>query len=147
MATRLLSPNNWSGAPKLHEAGLSPRELTKIAAYVEDHIEQPITLAKLAAVAKLSLSHFARVFKHSTGITAMSFVQQCRIRRAQMLILERDLPLVEIALMTGFSDQSHFTRRFRLHAGCTPAAFARENGCRRAAQRLSETCQPSNHRC
>lgn len=69
----------------------------KIAVYVEDNLGEPI---------KLSVSHFARLFKLSTGVTAMSFVEQCRVRRAQTLIHDRDLPLVEVALITGFSDQA-----------------------------------------
>lgn len=65
-------------------------------------------------------------------MTAIGFVEQCRIRRAQSLIMETAIPLAEVALMTGFADQSHFTRRFHRHVGRTPAAFAREHGRRRA---------------
>lgn len=61
--------------------------------------------------------------------------ERSRIRRAQALILETELTLVEIALMTGFADQSHFTRRFHRHIGSTPAAYARENGRRRPVRR------------
>ncbi len=68
-------------------------------------------------------------------MTAISYVERRRIVRAQSLILEIDLALVEIALMTGFADQSHFTRRFHRHVGRTPAAFAREHGRRRSARR------------
>jgi AraC family transcriptional regulator len=86
-------------------------------------------------VVNVSRFHFTRLFKRSTGLTAISFVEQCRIRRAQALISETDLPLAHIALMTGFADQSHFTRRFHRHVGCTPAAFAREQSRRRSARR------------
>jgi AraC-like DNA-binding protein len=47
--------------------------------------------------------------------------------------------LAEIALLTGFADQSDFTRRFRHHAGCTPAVFAREQGPRRPERRFLRT--------
>jgi AraC family transcriptional regulator len=48
-----------------------------------------------------------------------------RLEKAQELLGGTDLPLAEIALATGFSDQSHFSRRFRDHLGTTPSAFRR----------------------
>lgn len=111
---------------------LSRVELARLTEYIEDNLERSIGLAELAGVVNVSHFHFTRLFKRSTGMTAIGFVEQCRIRRAQTLILETDMALSEIALATGFADQSHFTRRFHRHVGCTPATFAREHGRRRA---------------
>ncbi|MFM0505303.1 helix-turn-helix domain-containing protein [Paraburkholderia caffeinilytica] len=111
---------------------LSKVEVARLTAYIEDNLDGPIGLAELASIVNVSRFHFTRLFKRSTGMTAIGFVEQCRIRRAQTLILETAIPLSEIALMTGFADQSHFTRRFHRHVGCTPATFARNNGQRRA---------------
>jgi AraC family transcriptional regulator len=111
---------------------LSRVELARITAYIEDNLDRQIGLLELADLVNVSRFHFTRLFKQSTGMTALSFVERRRIRRAQSLILETAIPLSEIALLTGFSDQSHFTRRFHRHVGCTPAAFAREHGRRRA---------------
>ncbi|SDC87455.1 helix-turn-helix domain-containing protein [Paraburkholderia lycopersici] len=111
---------------------LSQVELARVTEYVEANLDRPIGLAELARIVNVSRFHFTRLFKRCTGMTAISFVEQCRIRRAQSLILETDWPLSQIALAAGFADQSHFTRRFHRHVGCTPAAFAREHGRRRA---------------
>lgn len=111
---------------------LSRVEVARLTEYIEDNLDRPIGLAELAGIVNVSRFHFARLFKRSTGMTAISFVEQCRIRRAQSLIRETAIPLSEIALMTGFADQSHFTRRFHRHVGCTPAAFARAHGRRGA---------------
>lgn len=116
---------------------LGPLDLARLTEFIEDNIDRTITLADLAALVNVSRFHFTRLFKRSTGVTAISFVERCRIRRAQSLILETDLSLAEIALMTGFADQSHFTRRFHRHTGATPATFAREHGRRRATRRAS----------
>ncbi len=110
-------------------------ELAKLTEYIEDNIDRSIGLAELAAVVNVSRFHFSRLFKRSTGETAIAFVEQCRIRRSQTLIAETDAPLAEVALMTGFADQSHFTRRFHRMVGSTPAQFAREQGRRRSARR------------
>ncbi len=117
---------------------LSRAEVARITGYIEDNLDRPIGLFELAAIVNVSRFHFTRLFKRSTGMTAIGFVEQCRIRRARSLIMETAIPLAEIALMTGFADQSHFTRRFHRQVGCTPAAFAREHGRRRAMKRARD---------
>lgn len=127
--------NTFETVDQGHAALLSRRELARLQAYIEENLDRTIGLAELAAIANVSRFHFTRLFKRSTGSTAMSFVELCRIRRAQALIAETDHTLVEVALMTGFADQSHFTRRFHRHVGCTPAVFASEQGRRRFPRR------------
>ncbi len=136
LAAHLVRRYNEYEPPEPEEGrGLGHVELRRLTAYIEDNIDRTIGLAELAAVVNVSRFHFTRLFKRSTGQTAISFVEQCRIRRAQSLIAETDLPLAEIALTAGFADQSHFTRRFHRQVGCTPAAYARERGRRRFARR------------
>lgn len=136
IAAHLLGRYNAFEAPERPRAPMLGRaELARLTAFIEDNIDRSIGLAELAAIVNVSRFHFARLFKRSTGSTAISFVEGCRIRRAQTLIVDTDHPIAEIALMTGFADQSHFTRRFHRHVGCTPAAFAREQGRRRTARR------------
>ena len=114
---------------------LAKHELAKVLEFIEGNLDRSISLVELASLVNVSRFHFARLFKRSTGTTAIAFVEQCRIRRAQALVADTDTPLAEIALMTGFADQSHFTRRFHRAVGCTPAAFARERGRRRPGRR------------
>ncbi len=116
-------------------AGLGRVELLRITDYIDRNIDRGIALVELAALIKVSRFHFSRLFKRSTGTTALAYVEARRILHAQRLLAETDLPIAEVALMTGFADQSHFTRRFRERLGSTPAAFARERGRRRSAQR------------
>jgi AraC family transcriptional regulator len=106
-------------------------EIARLTAFVEDNLHRTIGLDELAGQINVSRFHFCRIFKHATGMTAFTFVEQCRIRRAQTLIVETDLSLADVALMVGFADQSHFTRRFHLYVGATPGVFAREHGRRR----------------
>lgn len=117
------------------ERALGKLEIARLTEYIEDNLDRTISLEDLAAVVNVSRFHFSRLFKRSIGSTAISFVEQCRIRRAQSLITDTDLPLAEIALAVGFTDQSHFTRRFHRNVGCTPAVFAREQGRRRSGPR------------
>ncbi len=114
--------------------GLAPRTLGMVIAYIEEHPNEPIALDMLAGLANVSRFHFARMFKLSTGVSPMMYVEQNRIRKAQALIKQEQLPLAAIAAEVGFADQSHFTRRFRLHVGCTPSDYAMTLGIRLSRQ-------------
>jgi len=103
--------------------GLPPGATRRVREYVEAHLSESIELATLAAAAGLSLYHFARAFKQSAGVTPHHYLVQRRIERAQQLLTGTDLSLAEIALTTGFSDQSHFARHFRQMLGVTPGQF------------------------
>lgn len=104
--------------------------IRRALAYIGDRPCQPIALHELAAAAGLSPYHFAREFRRQVGQTPARYVEQARIAMAMQMISAEALPLSEVALATGFADQSHFTRRFRHHVGCTPGEFALENGRR-----------------
>ncbi|MEI9924256.1 MAG: AraC family transcriptional regulator [Bradyrhizobium sp.] len=98
---------------------LTPRTLAAVTSYVDDHLEETIGLGELAAVAGVSRFHFGRMFKRSTGLTPMAYVERSRVQRAQELIRSAEHRLSEVALAVGFADQSHFTRRFHRLIGCT----------------------------
>jgi transcriptional regulator GlxA family with amidase domain len=102
---------------------LPPRSLRRLREFIEGHLEENVSIQVLAGIAGLSMYHFARAFKQSEGMTPHEYLVQCRVRRAQTLLAETDLPLSEIALASGFSDQSHCARRFREHVGVTPSSY------------------------
>lgn len=105
--------------------GLSAAALRRVTDFIGDHWQDQLTLQALADLAQVSRFHFARMFKVSTGITVMQFVERMRLDRARGLIAEGRHPLAQVALMTGFVDQSHFARRFRRAFGQSPGEFAR----------------------
>lgn len=137
LAAHLLRSYNAFDAPPAQGAhALGARTLASVISYIEDHLAGPIGLAELASIAQVSRFHFTRLFKRSTGLTPMTYLERSRIHQAQELLRDAELPLSEIALVVGFADQSHFTRRFHRHVGCTPAAFAREYGAHRLPRRV-----------
>jgi AraC family transcriptional regulator len=136
LAAHLLRDYNALDTPPAEQIpALGARTLASITCYIEEHMGEPIGLGELAAIAHVSRFHFTRLFKRSTGLTPMAYVERSRIRQAQDLLRMAELPLSEVALVVGFADQSHFTRRFHRHVGCTPAAFARAYGIRRLPRR------------
>jgi AraC family transcriptional regulator len=104
-------------------SGLSPHKLRRATAYIDEHLEHELSLTKIAAVAHMSLAHFARLFRQDTGMTPHQFVLCRRIDRARQLLANTELPLCEISHRVGFADQSHFIAVFRKHVGLTPRLY------------------------
>jgi AraC-like DNA-binding protein len=105
--------------------GLSPGALRRVREHIDANLGTGIDLKTLAEKVGLSRWHFARAFKQSMGATPHSYLMCRRLVRAQEMLADTELPLAEIALETGFSDQSHFSRRFREHLDVSPSMFRR----------------------
>jgi transcriptional regulator GlxA family with amidase domain len=75
----------------------------------------------LAEIAQLSVHHFARAFRQSLGIPPHNYIVQRRVEHAQQMLRNTDLPLSEIAIEAGFTDQSHLARHFRTITGVSPS--------------------------
>jgi len=93
-----------------------------------------VSLAALAALARVTPEHLSRAFCRTKGCTIGEYVRRLRVQRARRRLATGDVPLSQLAYDLGFCDQSHFTRVFKAHVGCTPAAF------RAAACRGSKGC-------
>ena len=103
--------------------GLPPRALRKVREFIEANLDQKISIEALARAVGLSMFHFARAFKQSEGVTPHDYLVQRRVNRAKELLAATDLPLSEIAVTVGFSDQSHCARRFREYMGVCPRDY------------------------
>jgi transcriptional regulator GlxA family with amidase domain len=113
-------------------ARLPPRQLRRVTEYILDHLGDPVRLGDLAALTGLSQSQFGRAFKVSTGVTPHRWHLNARIAKAQELLLSNAMDLSEIALLTGFAEQSHFTRVFKSVVGASPRAWQRDHSAPRA---------------
>jgi AraC-like DNA-binding protein len=109
--------------PATARGGLPPSAMRRVREHVEVHLSESMDLAELAGVAGLSVYHFARAFKQSIGVTPHYYLVHRRIERAREMLARSELPLSEIALAAGFSDQSHLARHFRRMLGMTPGQF------------------------
>ena len=114
-----------SSSDKLVSGGLAPWQLRRVREHIAAHLAEPLPIEQLAAVARLSASHFARAFRVSVGVSPHAFIMSERIERAKRLMLETDEPIREIALSCGLADQAHLTRLFTRGEGLSPAAWRR----------------------
>ncbi len=86
---------------------------------------EDISLDELAAEARLSPFHFARMFKHSVGVPPRVYLTQLRLERACQLLEKTELPITEIALEVGYSSNQVLARVFLKHHRMTPSDFRR----------------------
>lgn len=94
--------------------------LKRVLQYIDDHPAAKITLQHLATVAGLSRMHFAAQFKAATGMRPHQYLLKRRIERAEELLKQAEVSLVDVALTVGFQTQAHFTTVFKRFAGDTP---------------------------
>jgi AraC family transcriptional regulator len=106
-----------------YRGGLPISQLRKVEDYIGEHLAEEISIEKLSALVELSPSHFAHVFKQTTGMTPLQFVTRGRITRAQQLIRETSRSLIDVGLEVGYSSPSHFAQVFRRVVGVTPTEF------------------------
>lgn len=112
--------------------GLAAWQRTRAMELLHENLDGTVRLADLARECELSVSHFARSFKTSFGVSCHRWLMEKRIARAQELLAYTRTPLADIATETGFFDQAAFTRTFHRLVGTTPGQWRRENGRRSA---------------
>lgn len=119
------------GRPDWHadESTFDRTTITHLVNYIDEHLRVTPSLASLAMLTGLSPSHFAKKFRHSTGLSPHRFVNRRRVARSLALLRGDSHSLADVALELGFSSQSHFTRLFSLLSGMTPARYRKQ--CRR----------------
>ena len=133
-ATALLQGELAAGRPSGEAAGaarrapLTPWQVARVTAFIDAQLSEKISLATLAAMARLSLAYFSRSFRTTVGVSPRAYVIRRRIERAQELMCRTDKPLAEIALDCGLADQAHLCRHFRHVVGMSPGAWRRLHG-------------------
>ncbi len=93
--------------------------------YIEDTISGPAELAGLGKALNLSASRAGHLVRELFRRSFRELALEARANRAALLLAATELPLSEIALRLGFTDQSHLTRTFRQHFSQTPATYRR----------------------
>lgn len=91
--------------------------------FIDSNYMENITLEKAAAAVGFSKFHFSRLFKQMTSTSFYDFLILRRIKAAESLLLNPELPIIEIALQSGFSSISTFNRVFKSIKKCTPTEF------------------------
>ena len=102
--------------------------LKQVLGYIEDHIGDSLTLAKIAAAAGLSVSHFSAVFRASLGQPVHQYVTQRRVERAHALLRQQNGSISQVASATGFAHASHLALHMRRLLGVSPSRVTGKSG-------------------
>jgi AraC family transcriptional regulator len=95
--------------------------------YIEQNISRNITLEELANICNCTPVQFARKFYMHYGVRPHAYVLARKVERACQHLRKDRMALKEIALLSGFSDQSHLNRMFRRHKNITPAQYRNQH--------------------
>jgi AraC family transcriptional regulator len=104
-----------------------PPTVAKARDYIAAHLDQPLSIARLAALCDSHPARLTRAFRRALGMGPGEYQRGLRLEHALRLVDETDAPLSEVALACGFCDQSHFSRAFKAAYGATPASSRRRS--------------------
>ncbi len=99
------------------------RRILKVLIYIEEHIDEKMTMKELAKAASYSVFHFARVFHMVTGESAYQYVKRLRMQRAAGRLRYTEQPVTEIALDSTYDTPSAFTKAFKQWIGKSPRGY------------------------
>jgi len=104
------------------KGGRHPR-VERARAYLQAHLEGPLSIGDLSREVGLSPAHLVRAFKAHFGLTPLAYAMHARVGRAAVMLRD-GASATAAAHAWGFCDQSHLTRWFRKVLGMTPSAYA-----------------------
>jgi AraC family transcriptional regulator len=99
------------------------RRIVRALLYIQDHLDEEVTLECVAGVAAFSAFHFHRIFSAMVGESFGEHVRRLRLERAAQHLRRSGTPVTEIALAAGFDSHEAFTRAFRARFGVPPSEY------------------------
>lgn len=103
-----------------YRTGISHPKLLAAIAHMEAYLETPVPLADVAAAVGLSPRQLERLFRSQLGKPPSRYYLELRLKRARLLLRQTEMPVLQIAVASGFTSASHFARRYRDHFKNSP---------------------------
>lgn len=105
-------------------------KISGIVDYLNEHYCEAFSMAELCQRVDMSESSFSRYFRRATGNTFTNFVNQLRVHKACLLLMETQRPITNICYDSGFNNVANFNRRFLEVKGMTPKEFRQQANAR-----------------
>lgn len=97
--------------------------IKKAIHYISQNFSSIITLENVANVVHLNPAYFSTMFKQSTGSSFKEYLNMIRIEESKRLLANTDYSIIDIAIATGFENQSYFSKVFKKYTGLTPKQY------------------------
>lgn len=102
------------------------RVIIGITRYLQEHLEEEMSLSVLAEEFHLNPQYISQLFKNEIGVGFLAYLTNIRMEKAKKLLLSTSFPIAEIAQKTGYGDYRVFTKVFKKAEGITPSQYRRE---------------------
>jgi YesN/AraC family two-component response regulator len=100
----------------------------KAVDFIKKNYMKKIGLKDVAEHVLLSPSYFSKVFKEEMSSNFNAYLNRVRIEHSRTVLLDKSIPLVDVAFLMGFEDQSYFTKVFKRLTGVSPGRFRESRG-------------------
>jgi len=108
---------------RLDERERATRAIDRICLYINEHLEEDLSLVRLAEINHFNPTYLSRFFKQERGINLSDYIDQCRIRKAMELLKDGELKIREVSEAVGYESAHSFTRFFKKATGMTPQEY------------------------
>lgn len=111
-----------------HDVSDAAQKAAQSIVYMSEHLDQPLRVTELAALANVSPTHFTVLFKEQTGCSPREYLHLLRIHRACQLLHDTAFSVKDIAARLGYQDPFHFSRQFKAFQGLSPSEYRASPG-------------------
>ncbi|WP_025682545.1 helix-turn-helix domain-containing protein [Paenibacillus maysiensis] len=98
-------------------------KIKKVITYIENNYDRKISLEELASILNMNKNYFSKYFQTAIGKTPVTYINVFRCEKAAALLKNKDLKILDIALMVGFENFSYFIRKFKEYKRHSPANY------------------------
>ena len=124
--THLLTRYNGAKFSDAERGRLAGRQVRRAKELLDANLSGDMSITELARQCDLSVGYFTRAFRAAVGAPPHRWLQTRRVERVKSLLQASDHSLAEVALMSGFGDQSHMTKVFTRYVGVSPGEWRRQ---------------------
>ncbi len=126
MTDRVRNATDRQRLPLRARLGVQNARLMSIIEMMEANISEPVPLIEIAQISNLSRRQIERLFQQNLGRSPARYYSELRLDRARHLLLQSNLPIVDVAIASGFVSASHFSKCYRDQFGLSPQVERRE---------------------
>lgn len=103
-------------------------DLKKVLNYIDRNIKRGVNLEGAAECVNMSSCYFSKFFKKGTGVNFINYVTDRKIEQAKEMLLETDMPIINIAYELSYNETNYFSKAFKKKVGMTPSEYRDRRG-------------------